>query len=597
MRPFVATAILLFSIASNSNAQSQELIAAWDRTGYGLSELYAEPDFGPQVCPDKERTFSACLMALDSMLENIEDTPLALRFDGITTFTIEGKTEEEEAKTLDEYLARLEKKRETFNTAFQLGATAGLEILFQQVKDQVEAAVTAEKLAFVAGSAYGTFMREAYDPRNAFVPESEFVPKPNKYFGMGARVVKNQSDNVELDGALALMPMRGSPAEAAGLKRGDLVLAIDGVDVHDMELMKAVERIKGSQGTQVSLKIHSVCDNRVKDVVVTRGPIVDNPDWVVDSRFISLKKLDTLDSICEGDQAAIPGEPQALYVPLDSFQAPRTKDLCSEFVQLQIKDLLNADSVGMIFDIRNNGGGSLDAVACMLDSLISDDGPLVGQVPVVRGEVVGGAPQISHKFHSTGSIRDNQGVLVHYNKNVVVLVNGGSASASEIFAGTIQDMKRGWVIGERTIGKGSVQNYRPHRIAVQFHGPSDETIMIGRTTAIYTLPSGRSPQQFGVIPDFSVNDFGEEIVNDENFVTTEAKSFGSIKFENNHWEQTRTHEVDATSECTGSAGSHGEVFKEKTNLDERYKRPFVANYQMALAKDVLLCSPQRAAVK
>ena len=595
MRQLVVSLTILFSITVQG--QTQELLKAWSETGYGIAELYAEADFNPQICLEKERTFAACLMALENMLQNLEENPVALVFDGISKINVVTREEEELAKTLDEYLEKKAKKRQSYMLAYQMSATSNLADLFAEVETILTTQVEEEKLAYVAGSAYGVFMKEAYDPRTAFIPQSEFTPKPNKYFGIGARIMKYESENQELNGAVALLPMAGSPAEKAGLKKGDLVLAVDGVEVFEQGLLDATAGMKGPEGTQVTLKIHSVCDNEVKDVVVTRGPIVDFPDWVANSRFISLNAVDTLDNICSGEKKPAAGEPQALYVPLNSFQAPRNKNLCAEFVGLQIKDLQNRDSVGMIFDLRNNGGGSLDVVACMLDTLIADDGVLVGQVQVVRGEIVGTNPRATHKFNKTGRIRTSQGVAVHYNKNIIVLVNGGSASASEIFAGTIQDMQRGWVVGERTVGKGSVQSYRPHRVAPQFAEPGDAPIMLGRTTAIYTLNSGRSPQQMGVIPDFQYTNLGKEIEFDENFVTSEAKSFGSIEFANNDWAQNRTAEVEDVVDCSGAKGRHGQTFIEKVAKDERYGRPFVASFQMALAKDVLQCSPVRVAAQ
>ena len=595
MRQFIVCLVLI--ISSTAWAQSDETIKAWQDTGYDLTELYSENDFKPSECKTRERNFAGCLMALQTLLDGIENNKNQIVFDGSSKLEIVEKAPLAPATTYEEFLERKAKKRDNYNMAYQMGVTASIDSLFNEVENLVSDKTPKDKISYVAGSAYRTYLNEAYDPRSNFVPQEEFTPKPVKFFGIGSQVMKLESDDDSINGGISLDPAPGSPAAKAGLKKGDLILEIDGEDIRALDLSPAVDKIKGTKGSVVKFKVSRFCDGSVEEVSVTRGPVEDFADWREDSKFISLNKMNDVDKLCTGSTEPKAGEPQALYVPLASFQVSGRRDLCDEFISLQIKDLLNEDSVGMVIDLRNNGGGSLDAVACMLDTLVSNKGgTIVGQVTVNKGEIAPGAkPATSHRFSARGKIASPDGDLVHYNKPVIVLINGRSASASEIFAGTIQDMKRGWVIGERSVGKGSVQAYRRHSRKKPLTG-KEAPILIGRTTAIYTLNSGRSPQQFGIVPDFHVDNNGKEIEHDDNFVTLEAKSFGSIAFDNNEWTQNRPVEQADMQSCMKASGSHSEGYLQTASSDDRLKRPFVSSYQMALAKDALECSPKREIV-
>lgn len=415
-------------------------------------------------------------------------------------------------------------------------------------------------------------------------------PKPNNFFGIGASVFKYSTTESDYKNLIAFDPMDFSPADLFGLRTGDLLISVDGTLVKDISLSEAVELIKGPAGTKVDLEVHSICENQIKNISVERGPITVFPDWVKDSHFISLNSKDPLSEICNTTDTESSGA-QALYIPLSSFSAPQGQDLCEQFLDLQIKDLMNPESIGLIVDLRGNPGGSLDAVSCMLDTLISSSSPIVGEIAVNKGEIFIDRQRVNHRFRREGYLRTSQGEAFNYNKEVIVLVDGGSASASEIFAGVIQETKRGWVVGERTIGKGTVQTYQPH-FPTNFKTGSTP-LVLGSTTAIYTLPSGRSPQQYGIVPDFHFSNDGEEIAFDPDFVTVEEKSFGSLVFENKEWVQNRPAEIQELKKCLENQELSHHVYRDKLSQDDRYARPFVSSFQLDLAKDILLCSPER----
>ncbi len=603
---------IIFSV-STVWAQTDEQKESWIKTGYGVDALYLEKDFRAPNCFRSPKLFTACLEALNFLLKQDKDNPQEL----VWNATSQKYSLQKATPLVDlDFKIYMQEKRLLHNElqqGFQFVELDHIENLFTTVKKYVESNVETDLLPYVAGQAYAEFMRNAYDPHSRFMPESDMRPKPNKYFGIGANIFKYESAG-DYNGALTVSPMAGSPAFKAGLRKGDLVLSVDGQDIREMSVNEAVALIKGPAGTEVEIQLASLCSQTVQTIKVTRGPISHLANWMEESHFINLNDPSSSDpvmQICDeqvDSKKVIAGQPQAFYVPLTTFLEAEGQSLCDDFIQLQIQDLQNPDSVGMIIDLRGNGGGSLNAVACMLDTIISTNGPLVGQVDVVDGEVIGAEPVITHRFSESGGIAVLMPVLgeiagyinyetkfITYNKNIVVLVDGGSASASEIFAGTIQEQQRGWVVGDRTLGKGSVQSLRQHVNVLAKSRAFGESLVMGRTTAIYTLGSGRSPQKVGVIPDFLYDQLGEAIVHGEDDLTTEAQYLGSISYQNSEWVQSRPNEVASLESCAKASGSRSDSFKLRALEDERYRRPFVSSYQLNLAQDVLLCSPEKSA--
>ncbi len=142
------------------------------------------------------------------------------------------------------------------------------------------------------------------------------------------------------------------------------------------------------------------------------------------------------------------------------------------------------------------------------------------------------------------------------------------------------------MVGGRTGAKGSVLSKEPHLI----NGDPD-LFFLFKTTAIYTLQSGRSPQNLGIIPDFHISDEGEFIENGTDYVSLADELFSNnIQFEGNQWKQNRPEERDQLLECINKEGRAMRALKEKALNDERYRRPFIADYPLELAKDILMCA-------
>ncbi|WP_187648514.1 S41 family peptidase [Nitrosophilus labii] len=278
------------------------------------------------------------------------------------------------------------------------------------------------------------------------------------------------------DGALTIIaPIEGTPADKAGLKAGDIILKIDDKSTIDMTLDEAVSLMRGKPGTKIYLTIVRKGEPKPIKVEIVRDII----------------KIDSV-------YAKHILNEEILYLRVVSFD----KKVVNE-VKRYIKE--NEDKTkGIILDLRNNPGGLLDQAVGLVD-LFVDKGVIVSQKGRIDSE------NRVYKATKSGTYK---------NIPLVVLVNGGSASASEIVSGSLQDHKRAIIVGEKTFGKGSVQVILP----------IDKNEAIKLTIARYYLPSGRTIQALGVTPDITVHP-GELKVQEDEFMIKEAELKKHLKSE------------------------------------------------------------------
>lgn len=244
---------------------------------------------------------------------------------------------------------------------------------------------------------------------------------------------------------------KGKPAQKAGLKAGDILLSVNGEDVTQLSLDDTIQKIKGKEGKKSQLVISREVDGektKIK-VTVTCEKIVN--------QTVSYQML-----------AGKIG-----YISISSF----TKETVKQY-EKALSDLEKKGQKGLIVDLRNNGGGSLTAVVDILDDMLPK-GKLITEKNKVNGDKV---------YTSTDK--------KHFDKPVTVLINGGSASASEVFAGCMQDRKAASLVGEKSFGKGIVQTI--------FSLEKSCGGGIKLTTGEYLLPSGRCIQGKGLTPDVEV---------------------------------------------------------------------------------------------
>jgi len=341
-----------------------------------------------------------------------------------------------------------------------------LAAVFSMVKSDYVEAVDDKKL--ISDAIAG--MVSSLDPHSQY-----FDKKSYKEFreGTAGRFVGVGIEITQEDGLVKVVsPIEGSPADRGGIKSGDLITKVDDTAVRGLSLNEAVKRMRGEPRTKVVLTIFRKSENRTFPVTIVREEI----------KVVSVKGK--------------PIEPGYGWVRLTQFQERTVEDMVKK-----LEDIYNQDPQlkGLVLDLRNDPGGLLDAAVAVSAVFLPDDVTVVstnGQLEESK-YVYKASPKFYLRRGADPVRRLTETTKGIYKKiPLVVLVNEGSASASEIVAGALQDHKRATVMGSQTFGKGSVQTVRQL-------GP-DTALKI--TTARYYTPSGRSIQAKGIVPDVLLDD-------------------------------------------------------------------------------------------
>ncbi|WP_372694592.1 S41 family peptidase [Immundisolibacter sp.] len=293
-------------------------------------------------------------------------------------------------------------------------------------------------------------MLTGLDPHSAYLEDDEFQElkegTSGEFGGLGIEV------GMEDGFVKVISPIDDTPAQRAGIQAGDLVIRLDDTAVKGMSLSEAVKKMRGKPGTDITLTVVREGEERPLQITITRAIIKVNS---VRSRTLS---------------------PGYGYLRVSQFQTNTGRKLREAVTTL--KEGNEGGLKGLVLDLRNNPGGVLTAAVSVSDAFITQ-----GLIVYTEGR----APEAEQKFSATsGDVLE--GVPI------VVLVNAGSASASEIVAGALQDNGRAIIMGEKTFGKGSVQTILPIR----------EDAALKLTTARYYTPKGRSIQAEGIEPDVTL---------------------------------------------------------------------------------------------
>ncbi|NQS71176.1 MAG: S41 family peptidase [Desulfobulbaceae bacterium] len=315
-----------------------------------------------------------------------------------------------------------------------------LSLVQQYYVDQVE------MRSLMHGAVNG--MLSSLDPHSGYMSPEDFQELEEEttgsFTGVGIEVTIR-------DGILtAVAPIEGTPADRLGIKPGDRIMRIDGMLTKNMTLMEATKKMRGPKGSTITLSIH-------------------RPQWR-DTRDFSLVRED----IPVFSVKSMELEPGYDYIRISNFQDATTEDVRSALDVLREKHPIK----GLVLDLRNNPGGLLDQAIKVADIFL-DHGVIVS----TRGR--NNQEQILYEAHPDARVEKYP---------MVVLINGGSASGSEIVAGALQDHKRARILGTTSFGKGSVQTIIPL--------PDGSGIRL--TTAKYYTPSGDSIQAMGIRPDVVV---------------------------------------------------------------------------------------------
>ena len=320
---------------------------------------------------------------------------------------------------------------------------------FDKVKQGYVEEVSDEKLIEYAING----MLTSLDPHSSFMNAKTFeemqVNTRGEFGGLGIQVT------MENGWVKVISPIDDTPAQKAGIAPGDFITHIDGEEVLGLTLDEAVEKMRGPVGSKIVITVRRAGKDAF-DVTLVRDVI----------------RIDSVRSRLEGDVG---------YIRITSFNENSEQGLKKAFADIAA-ELKQGDTPsevkGYVLDLRNNPGGLLDQAIAVSDAFL-DHGEIVSTRPRNKEEI--------KRYHAVkGDLADG--------KPVVVLINDGSASASEIVAGALQDHKRAIILGTKSFGKGSVQTIipLPGRVALRM------------TTARYYTPSGRSIQAVGIEPDITV---------------------------------------------------------------------------------------------
>jgi carboxyl-terminal processing protease len=325
-------------------------------------------------------------------------------------------------------------------------------------------------------------MLGALDPHSSYLSADDFKEFNDKSHGeFGGLGIQITSDR----GAVRVIsPIDDTPADKAGIKAGDYITHIDGEQVFDLTLNQAVKKMKGRPGTKVKLTVVSD-DGEPKEMTLKRAIIK------VESVKHDVKILADADP---DDKET----PKIGYIRISDFGATTSRDL-----NKAIKELEKDKVVGYVIDVRNNPGGYLTAAIDVSDAFLDS-----GEIVSTRGKE---KTDIERVFAKPGDAVNG--------KPIVVLINHGSASASEIVAGALQDNGRGLVMGSQSFGKGSVQQQKPLGDGTAIH----------ITIARYYTPSGRSIQNEGITPDIEVLHSKVEVLEKKESMYSEASFKNSLK--------------------------------------------------------------------
>ncbi len=295
-------------------------------------------------------------------------------------------------------------------------------------------------------------MLAGLDPHSSYLDAESFkdvrIETEGQFGGLGIEVT------MENGFVKVVAPIEDTPAAAAGLKTGDLIIRLDDKAVKGMTLTEAVRMMRGKPGSDIVLTLVREGSTKPLKVTVTRA--------VIKVQSVKQRLL----------------EPGYGYVRITQFQAGTNKNLANAITKLEADN--KGRLKGLVLDLRNNPGGVLNAAVAVSDAFLNK-----GLIVYTEGRVA----DSKLKFSAA------PGDILH-GSPIVVLVNGGSASASEIVAGALQDHKRAVVMGTKTFGKGSVQTIVP----------VSNGAALKITTARYYTPEGRSIQAAGIVPDIIIED-------------------------------------------------------------------------------------------
>ena len=373
----------------------------------------------------------------------------------------------------------------------------------------------------IQGAIHG--MLQKLDPHSAYISNkdlSDFRTKTTGEFGgIGIEIEPTKSGEIKI-----IAPIDDTPGYKAGIKAGDIITHIDGTPVPSISFSKAISMMRGKRGSEVILTIYRKGEKLLK-ITIVRDTI----------------KTKSVRHYTDDDMG---------YIRISAFQKNTSADMQKAITAIEKK--LGDKFAGLILDLRNNPGGLLNQAIAVSDAFLEQ-----GEIVSTRGRI---EKNDSRVFAKKGDILGG--------KPIVVLINGGSASASEIVSGALQDHKRAIILGTQSFGKGSVQT-------IMNLGAGKGAIKL--TTSRYYTPSGKSIQGTGITPDIEVVPSKVTPLLAPQYIK-ESELKGALKNE-------KTGKDEKSD--TPKKGKKEDKENTELSLDERFKKRIEQDYQLRRALELL----------
>ena len=414
-------------------------------------------------------------------------------------------------------------KTETYN---QLNLFADV---FEHIRSQYVKDVDDEELIEAAING----MLTSLDPHSTYLNSKRYenmrVQTSGEFGGLGIEVTMDRGV------ILVVSPMDDTPAERAGVQAGDYITKINGEQISGLTLNEAVDKMRGKVGTDI-------------DVSIVRKGVSDLIEITITRAIIEVKSV----------RHHI--EDEIGYIRISSFTEKTTSGLRGALTE--IKEDLGDNMQGIVLDLRNNPGGLLDQAIAVSNTFLD------------RGEIVSTRTRNDHNIQrynaQTGDSIDG--------KSFVVLINGGSASASEIVAGALQDHERAVVVGTPSFGKGSVQTVIPLS--------TDGAMSL--TTAYYFTPSGNSIQGEGIVPDVVVEQLQLNETEANQNSRTEASLRGSLANPNTPQAEEQETDGDIEDDAESDDSTSSEEEEEQKIIMTTAQQDYQLNFALNLIRGMFI---------
>lgn len=417
-----------------------------------------------ESCSDSVKAFYGCVVAVQAVanfsgkayevfpIEAIEGRQVFARVGRLALIEVQ----KEQISSQQDMIRFIERNRSDiksrfFSTSlnFVKNPDAEFEMLLEFSSKQLAKEMTKEQLGYVVAK----FLETAVDPHTSLIPKRAFLEiskqESSSFVGIGI-----EFSMVNGDGVVAAV-MENSSAEKAGIQAGDIIAKVNGKSIKGMSIDFVLVEIRGKENTKVNLEIIRNKQKMTVDVIRTK----------IESKVVEAKLLHV-----NGNMIG--------YIKLENFMYTKA---CEE-IKTHILNFESQQVTGYSLDLRNNKGGDIAIAQCL-------GGLFIGKNKIISYLESTGEKTIEYVPHLTTAEKITD-------KPLVVLVNSGSASASEIISGALQDYGRALVVGQKTFGKGSYQNCH--------YASRKQDLFLCQTGGLFFLPSGRTNQTTGVVPDVEV---------------------------------------------------------------------------------------------